>query len=94
MNRNEPQYMWLNNKLLQASPNAPRLDPKRIEAIIENFSPDLVCPIKVVVNNGKFTIVDGHHTRAALTELKKTADFPIFCKVYKAKEKAHSLKVE
>ena len=80
--RNE-RFVWLNNADLQINPKIQRkLDPERVQKIVENFSPMIVNPIKVSFRDGKYYIFDGMHTRSALCKLNGTDNFPIFCRVY------------
>lgn len=79
----EDKYMFLNNSDLQISPEIQRkLDPIRVQEIIQNFDPKLANPIKVSYRDGKYNIVDGMHTRAALCGINGKEDFPIFCRVF------------
>ena len=81
-NLNE-KYMWLDNKVLQISPDIQRqIDPMRVGEIVANFSPMVANPIKVSYREGKYFIFDGMHTRTAIRELNGTDDFPIYCRVY------------
>ena len=81
----EDKYMFLNNSDLQISPEIQRkLDPIRVQEIIQNFDPKLANPIKVSYRDGKYNIVDGMHTRAALCGINGKEDFPIFCRVFSA----------
>ncbi len=82
-NTQTEKYMWLNNSVLQISPDIQRkLDPMRVAEIVRNFSPNVANPIKVSFRDGKYLIFDGMHTRDALCILNGTDDFPIFCRVY------------
>ena len=77
------KYMWLQNKELLISPDIQRkLNPARVAAIAETFSPLVANPIKVSFRDGKYYIFDGMHTRMAMVKLNGSDDFPIFCRVY------------
>ena len=77
------QYVWLDNAILQISPDIQRkLDPMRVADIQRNFSPLVVNPIKVSFRDGKYYIFDGMHTRTALCGINGTDSFPILCRVY------------
>lgn len=77
------QFVWLDNAILQISPDIQRkLDPMRVAEIQRNFSPLVANPIKVSYRDGKYYIFDGMHTRAALCSINGKDSFPIFCRVY------------
>ena len=77
------KYMWLNNAMLQVSPDIQRkLSPMRVSEIERNYSPMVANPIKVSFRDGKYYIFDGMHTRAAMCGMNGTDNFPIFCRVF------------
>ena len=76
-------FVWLNNAELQINPKIQRkLNPARVQRILENFSPLIANPIKVSFRDSKYYIFDGMHTRTVLCLLNETDDFPILCRVY------------
>lgn len=77
------KYMWLDNSLLQISPDIQRkLDPMRVAEIARNFDPRVANPVKVSFRDGEYNMFDGMHTRSALCSIHDTDNFPIFCRVY------------
>ena len=77
------KYMWLDNSLLQISPDIQRkLDPMRVAEIVANFDPKVANPVKVSFRDGGYNMFDGMHTRTALCKIHDTDNFPIFCRVY------------
>ena len=82
-NTQNEKYMWLNNSVLQISPDIQRkLSTMRVAEIEKNYSPLIANPIKVSYRDSKYYIFDGMHTRMAMCGLNGTDDFPIFCRVY------------
>ena len=82
-NAQNEKYMWLNNAALQICPDIQRkLNPIRVSEILKNYSPMVANPIKVSYRDGKYYILDGMHTRAAMCGMNGTDNFPIFCRVY------------
>ena len=76
-------FVWLNNAELQINPRIQRkLNPARVQRILENFSPLIANPIKVSFRDGKYYMFDGMHTRTVLCLINETDDFPILCRVY------------
>ena len=80
--KNGTGLMWLDNTVLESDPWDQSLNPERVKQIVDQFSPELVNPIKVAFLDGKYIILDGKHTRAALRKIKGSESFPILCKVY------------
>lgn len=77
------EYKKLNTKFLFVDELYQRtIDPDRVKKIIDEFDPNLVNPIKVSFRDGKYWIVDGHHTERVLITLNKNQDLPVDCKVY------------
>lgn len=77
------QYMWMDNAILQISPDIQRrLDPMKVAEIVRTFSPLVVNPIKVSLRDGKYYIFDGMHTRTALCIINGKDNFPVLCRVY------------
>jgi len=60
-----------------------KLNPKRVERIVDTFDPNIVNEPKVSQRNGLYYVFDGQHTIAALKVLHNGSDFPILCKVYR-----------
>ena len=82
-NAQNEKYMWLNNAALHICPDIQRkLNPIRVSEILKNYSPMVANPIKVSYRDGKYYILDGMHTRAAMCGMNGTDNFPIFCRVY------------
>lgn len=77
------EYKKLNTKFLFVDELYQRtIDPERVKKIIDNFDPNLVNPIKVSFRDGKYWIVDGHHTERVLITLNKNEDLLVDCKVF------------
>lgn len=77
------EYKKLNTKFLFVDELYQRtIDPDRVKKILDNFDPNLVNPIKVSFRDGKYWIVDGHHTERVLITRNKNKDLPVDCKVF------------
>ena len=77
------KYMWLNNSVIQISPDIQRkLDPMRVLEIQKHFDPMVANPLKVSFRDGGYYLFDGMHTRESLCGIHGTNDFPVFCRVY------------
>ena len=77
------EYKKLNTKFLFVDDLYQRtIDPERVKKIIDNFDPNLVNPIKVSFRDGKYWIVDGHHTERVLITRNKNEDLLVDCKVF------------
>ena len=77
------EYKKLNTKFLFVDDLYQRtIDPERVKKIIDNFDPNLVNPIKVSFRDGKYWIVDGHHTEQVLIQRNKNEDLLVDCKVF------------
>ena len=88
------QYMWLDNAILQISPDVQRrLEPIRVAEIVRTFSPLVVNPIKVSYRDGQYYIFDGMHTRTALCIINGNDSFPILCRVYYGLKKEDEAKL-
>ena len=77
------EYKKVNTKFLFVDDLYQReIDPERVKHIIDKFDPNLVNPIKVSFRDGKYWIVDGHHTERVLITRNKNQDLMVDCKVY------------
>ena len=77
------EYKRINTKFLFVDPLYQRqIDAKRVAKIVEDFDPNLVNPIKVSYRDGKYWIIDGHHTEQALIAKNEGRDLPVDCKVF------------
>lgn len=77
------EYKKLNTKYLFVDDLYQRsLDKHRVNKIVEEFNQNLVNPIKVSYRNGKYWVIDGHHTMAALIAKNKGNDLLVDCKVF------------
>lgn len=59
-----------------------RLDTHRVNKIVQNFNPNLVNSIKVSFRDGKYWVIDGHHTMAALIAKNGGKDLLVDCLVF------------
>ena len=72
----------LNTRDLAINPRAQRsLRAKKVRDIVRDFNPLLVNPIKVSYRDGRYWVIDGQHTLAALRAVNK-GDCMVRCKVY------------
>lgn len=77
------EYKKINTKFLFVDELYQRtIDPPRVKKILDEFDPNLVNPIKVSFRDGKYWIVDGHHTECVLITRNKNQDLMVDCKVY------------
>ena len=77
------EYKKINTKFLCVDELYQRqIDSARVRKIISEFNPNLVNPIKVSFRDGKYWVVDGHHTVRALIAMNKNHDLAVDCKVY------------
>lgn len=77
------EYKKINSKYLFVDELYQRyLDTARVNKIVRKFDPNLVNPIKVSFRDGKYWVIDGHHTLAALKARNKNNDLPVDCKVF------------
>lgn len=77
------EYKKLNTKYLFIDDLYQRnLDTHRVNKIVSEFNPNLVNPIKVSYRDGKYWVIDGHHTMAALIARNKGNDLLVVCKVF------------
>lgn len=77
------EYKKLNTKYLFVDELYQRyLDPARVNKIVREFNPNLVNPIKVSFRDGKYWVIDGHHTMAVLKARNNNNDLPVDCKVF------------
>lgn len=58
------------------------LDTHRVAKIVDEFDPNLVNPIKVSYRDGKYWVIDGHHTMAALIAKNNGNDLLADCIVF------------
>lgn len=58
------------------------IDSHRVKKMAEEYDPNLVNPIKVSFRDGKYWIIDGHHTERMLILLNGNQDLPVDCKVF------------
>ncbi len=91
---NNEVYMWLKNSTLEVDPFIQRnLDPLRVELIARYFRTELANPLKVTYRDGKFIVIDGQHTRAAMAIVFGSDDFPVFCRVLLNKTKEDEARI-
>ena len=77
------EYKKINTKFLVVDPLAQReLKPEWVNKIVKNYNPLLVNPIKVSFRDGKYYIIDGHHTMAAIKKKNRGEDCLVECKVF------------
>lgn len=77
------EYKKLNTKYLVVDPLSQReLKSEWVNKIVKNFNPMLVNPIKVSFRDGKYYIIDGHHTMAAIKKKNRGEDCLVECKVF------------
>ena len=77
------EYKKINTKFLFVDDLYQReIKPERVKQILDEFDPNLVNPIKVSFRDGKYWIVDGHHTEQVLITRNKNQDLPVDCKVF------------
>ena len=77
------EFKKLNTKFLFVDDLYQReLDTDRVNKIVRDFDPNLVNPIKVSYRMGKFWVIDGHHTMAALIAKNGGKDLLVDCKVF------------
>lgn len=58
------------------------IDSHRVKKMAEEYDPNLVNPIKVSFRDGKYWIIDGHHTERMLILRNGNQDLPVDCKVF------------
>lgn len=58
------------------------VDSHRVKQICDNFDPNLVNPVKVSYRDGKYWVIDGHHTMEAQIMHNGNRDLPVECKVF------------
>lgn len=79
--KHEP--LTLSTKDLFVNEKAQRgLDQGKVSRIVREFNPLVVSPIKVSFRDGKYWIIDGQHTVAALIKLNGGKDCLVRCEVY------------
>lgn len=77
------EYKKINTKFLFVDDLYQRsLDTRRVNRIVEEFDPNLVNPIKVSYREGKYWVIDGHHTMAALIAKNNGKDLLVDCRVF------------
>lgn len=60
-----------------------KADMERVQAIVDNFNPCVVNPLKVSHRDGQYYVFDGSHTLLALKKLyQDKATFLVECRVY------------
>ena len=73
----------INTKYLFVDPLYQReIDTRRVNKIVKEFNPNLVNPIKVSFRDGKYWIIDGHHTMMALIANNGGKDLVVECIVF------------
>lgn len=77
------EYKKLNTKFLFVDELYQRsLDTRRVNKIVKEFDQNLVNPVKVSFRDGKYWVIDGHHTMAAQIVKNGNKDLLIDCKVF------------
>lgn len=60
-----------------------KIDMKRVQAIVDNYNPCVVNPLKVSHRDGKYYVFDGSHTLMALKKINANKEsFLVECRVY------------
>ncbi len=76
-------YTRLSSAVLESSIGYQRrLDPDRVQRIVDNFDPRVVNPLKVSARDGHFYVFDGAHTLAALKQIHKFDNFMVQCMLF------------
>lgn len=77
------EYKKLNTKFLFVDELYQRdIDTRRVNKIVKEFDPNLVNPVKVSFRDGKYWVIDGHHTMMAQIVKNGNQDLLIDCKVF------------
>lgn len=77
------EYKKINTKFLFVDELYQRIiDSHRVKKMAEEYDPNLVNPIKVSFRDGKYWIIDGHHTERMLILRNGGRDLPVDCKVF------------
>lgn len=77
------EYKKVNTKFLFVDDLYQRkIDTRRVNKIVKEFDQNLVNPIKVSYRNGKYWVIDGHHTMMALIAKNGGNDLMVDCKVF------------
>lgn len=77
------EYKKLNTKFLFVDDLYQRsIDSYRVKKMAEEYDPNLVNPIKVSYRDGKYWVIDGHHTMMMLMLRNGNQDLPVDCKVF------------
>lgn len=83
MNAFRSEHKKLNTKFLCVDELYQReIDPKRVNKIVKNFDPNLVNPVKVSFRDGRYWVIDGHHTMMAQIMKNNGKDLFVECKVF------------
>ena len=77
------EYTRLSSAVLESSIGYQRrLNPDRVQRIVDNFDPRVVNPLKVSARDGHFYVFDGAHTLAALKQIHKFDNFMVQCMLF------------
>lgn len=77
------EFKQINTKMLDVDHTYQReVDMTRVRAIVRDFSPCLIHPVKVSKRDGKYYIFDGQHTAEALKMKNNGRDLQIWCQVF------------
>lgn len=84
LNGHEFEYKFIRPSQICADPLYQRkIDPRRVEKIVNNFDGDIFNEPKVSFRDGKYWVFDGQHSKVAYVKVHKGEDKPIYCKVFK-----------
>lgn len=79
----QTEYKKINTKFLMVDDLYQRtVDSHRVNKMVEEYDPNLVNPIKVSFRDGKYWVIDGHHTMQMLIRRNGNNDLPVECKVF------------
>jgi len=77
------EYLQLNTAILQSSQAYQRpVDPKHVQAIVDNFNPLYCSEILVSFRDGQYFVIDGQNRIAAFRRMNNGKDCMADCKVF------------
>ena len=79
----QSEYKKINTKFLFVDDLYQRtVDTHRVNKMVAEYNPNLVNPIKVSFRDGKYWVINGHHTLQMLLRRNKGNDLLVECKVF------------